>query len=636
MAKPLNSQPTPSPSVPSRVKSGGSASSANGPTTTGSPTSTTSSVRLSRVRLLAPWLLTLGGLFVLATAGVAAAAYAVQDRTIVRNTTVGGIDIGSLTSLEALEQIEKSWASFSENAFTYTLDGKTVHVPVTNSAASVEEVVLEIASFDPEKSVAAAFQYGHTGPWWRQAWERFSGYLGRRHEFGRFNLTSTAIEEVLRHEFSDYDQPAVNASIAFSGDKPRVTESKKGRRLDYAAALAATKRQLRRLDATPISLRIRDVQPDIPTTPALTILADRDAAKIVSRAPLALLDGEKRWMIDEPQLRDLVGFTIDGRTTAVGLDRVKTSAFLEKIRPAVDVAPRDAKFSVTDGRVEEFQTSVVGRELDAAATVTALQAALSAGRDEAIAVVTEVEPLTDTVTTNDLGITELVAEARTNFRGSPPNRVFNLSYGAKKLHGLLIKPGETFSLVQALGPIDQKNGWKPELVIKGARITPEFGGGLCQVATTLFRTALNAGLPITERRNHSLRISYYEPPIGLDATIYEPNPDLKFLNDYGFSLLLQTRVEGTELVFSFYGTKDGRTVDLPEPRVFNRVPIPPTQYIEVDDLKPGEEECQAPGHPGADAIATYTVKKANGETVTQEFKSHYRALPVICRVGKKT
>jgi vancomycin resistance protein YoaR len=205
---------------------------------------------------------------------------------------------------------------------------------------------------------------------------------------------------------------------------------------------------------------------------------------------------------------------------------------------------------------------------------------------------------------------------------------------AKKINGMLIQPNETFSLVTTLGKIDGAHGWKPELVIKGSKITPEFGGGLCQVATTLFRSALNAGLPIVERTNHSLRISYYEPPVGLDATIYEPKPDLRFTNNYSTPLLIQTEVKGTKLIFRLYGTKDGRTVSIPTPTVYNKVGIPATKYIEVDTLKPGETKCQKPGHPGADAIATYTVTYPDGTKKVQTFKSHYRAIGVICQVGK--
>ena len=625
-------------------KSGTSSSSANPPTPTASPNSTGSSAPRSAAstsaakpssKLLWPWLSVAGGLAVLGVIGVGAYAYTAQASGIVRAVTIGGQDVGSLTTLKALQETERAWKNFSASSFKFTFEGKTYNVPLSDVAASEEEVVLEVASFDAEGSVNAAYDFGHRGPWWEQAWARLSGYLGRRHEFGKFAFAPQTIEGVLDDQLAEYNKPAVDAGIRLEGDGVTVTPSATGKNVDLATALRSAKKRLVTFNPAPIALVIVEIQPDVTSSEQLATLAEAEIPEVLKRAPFILTQAEKTWTIDEQKLRELVGFEKVNQDITIGLDRAKTLAYLETLRKDIDIEARDAKFSITNGRVQEFQTSVVGRALDADATLARLRQSVRTDVEKTEAVVTETKPLTDTVATNDLGITELVAEARTNFRGSPPNRVYNLSFGAQKLHGLLIKPGEVFSLVHALGPIDGKNGWKPELVIKGVKITPEYGGGLCQVATTLFRSALNAGLPIVERTNHSLRISYYEPPIGLDATIYEPKPDLKFSNDYPNPLLLQTRIEGTELIFSFFGTKDTRVVDLPEPKVFNKTGIPPTKNIEVTDLKPGEKECQAPGHPGADAIATYTVTKADGTKIVQEFRSHYRPIPVICRVGKK-
>ena len=107
-------------------------------------------------------------------------------------------------------------------------------------------------------------------------------------------------------------------------------------------------------------------------------------------------------------------------------------------------------------------------------------------------------------------------------------------------------------------------GYLPELVIKNNKTIPEFGGGLCQVSTTMFRTALLAGLPILERRPHAYRVRYYDWPYGpgVDATVYQPHPDLRFKNDTKHYILIQTRIVGTRLYFDFYGTKEkeGRIV----------------------------------------------------------------------------
>lgn len=576
-----------------------------------------------------------GALLLLAAAG--AAVFAADTQRIVRGVTIGGLSVGGRTSLETLTLVKSRWKAFADRGFTFRAGSQTITIPVAGVTRDEEEVILDLANFDPQAAVDAAYAFGHDGPWWQQLRQRASGWLGRRHEVGRFSVDTVSLRKLLVDQLAKKETPARNASIVLAASGTiGLTPSGPGKSFAYDQAVRQAVRQTRTIDSRPIAITQVVVQPTIGSSPTLRRLAEKEAPLLLARAPLTITAGDKSWTLDRARMTKLVDFTvIDGRP-AIGFGLDKTTTYLETLRSHIDVAAQNAKFSMSDGRVKEFQASVTGRTLDIPASIKAMNDELVVGRGASTELVIETEkPLTDTVTTNDLGIKELVAEGRTNFRGSPPNRRYNLGYGAEKLNGLLIKPGETFSLVAALGEIDGAHGWKPELVIKqGGRITPEFGGGLCQVATTLFRAVLNAGLPVVERSNHSLRISYYEPPVGLDATIYDPHPDLRFTNDYPTYLLLQTRIEGDNLIFSFYGTSDGRTVDLPTPKVYNQVPIPAPKTIETDELKPGEKQCQAPGHPGADATATYTVTKADGTKVTQVFQSHYRAIGVICRVGK--
>ena len=172
-----------------------------------------------------------------------------------------------------------------------------------------------------------------------------------------------------------------------------------------------------------------------------------------------------------------------------------------------------------------------------------------------------------------MGLKELIGTATTSYAGSPSNRRYNIANGTKYLAGKLFKPGEEFSVVKSLGAVDATTGYLPELVIKENRTTPEYGGGLCQVSTTLFRAALNAGLKITERKNHSYRVSYYEREVGpgLDATIYLPSPDLKFLNDTPGWILIQGTVNNakSEVTFELYGTNDGRRSVVGKPVVYD-------------------------------------------------------------------
>ncbi|MBU4512181.1 VanW family protein, partial [Patescibacteria group bacterium] len=218
--------------------------------------------------------------------------------------------------------------------------------------------------------------------------------------------------------------------------------------------------------------------------------------------------------------------------------------------------------------------------------------------------------------------------------GSPTNRRHNIGVGANKLNGLLIAPDEEFSLVQTLGEVNAATGYLPELVIKGNKTIPEYGGGLCQIGTTMFRVALYAGLPITERRPHSYRVSYYEPA-GMDATIYIPRPDVKFINDTRNYLVLTTEIQDNILRFKLYGTNDNRKTEIENPpRIWNITYPGPTKLIETLDLAPGEKKCTESSHRGADTEFTRVVTYADSrEPIDEKWFSRYSSWQAVCLIG---
>lgn len=200
-------------------------------------------------------------------------------------------------------------------------------------------------------------------------------------------------------------------------------------------------------------------------------------------------------------------------------------------------------------------------------------------------------PDINTSQVNNLGIKELLAQGESNFAGSIPNRIFNIEKAASNMNGILVAPGETFSFDKYVGDISVTGGYRQAYVIKEGKTVLGDGGGVCQVSTTLFRAALNAGLPIIERTAHAYRVHYYEQDSqpGFDATIFTPNVDLKFKNDTSSYILVQTTVDEihTKLYFDLYGTKDGRQVSLSKPRIWDIVPPPPSLYQDDPTLAKG-------------------------------------------------
>ena len=243
----------------------------------------------------------------------------------------------------------------------------------------------------------------------------------------------------------------------------------------------------------------------------------------------------------------------------------ETAKTLDEISLAINQSTKAAKLVLEDGWATEFEPGQNGQVFDLYKT----SKLLASGQKNIQLPVLTSKPVSSLAETNDLGINELISVGESDFSGSPYNRRVNVSVGASKYQGLIIKPGEEFSFNKYLGEVDAANGFLPELVIKKSGLIAEFGGGLCQVSSTAFRAAMNAGLPITERRNHSFAVKYYAPQ-GTDATIYPGVVDFKFKNDLSSHLLMRTRIEGSILYYEFYGTKDARTITFDGPTQYDK------------------------------------------------------------------
>jgi vancomycin resistance protein YoaR len=248
----------------------------------------------------------------------------------------------------------------------------------------------------------------------------------------------------------------------------------------------------------------------------------------------------------------------------------KIYQFILNLSEKINKEKIEPKLVIENNKAVDFSAPQNGQELNAYASAFKALDALENGQTASDLVVLEVKPDSSLSQTNNLGITELIASGKSNFKGSPKNRRHNINVGVKKMKGVIVAPNEEFSFNKHLGPVEAEEGFLPELVIKKTGTVPELGGGLCQVSSTTFRAAINAGLPITQRRNHAYAVQYYAPQ-GTDATIYPGVVDLKFKNDTNGSILIWPYfMDKDNLVFDFYGTKDSRIVDVKKPIQYDR------------------------------------------------------------------
>lgn len=288
------------------------------------------------------------------------------------------------------------------------------------------------------------------------------------------------------------------------------------------------------------------------------------------------------------------------------------------------------------GSVSFEGQGLTGRSTDIVAAATLTKAALESDIATIVLPVTETQPAIDVrdPELQTMGIREVVTIGESVFARSPVNRRHNIGVGVEKFNGHLIPQGSVFSFVETLGPVNDRTGYRKELVIQGETTLPDYGGGLCQVSSTAYRGPWEYGLPIVQRKNHSYAVSYYSPQ-GTDATIYPPNVDMKFLNNTPGALLIQSFTDAQDRAFFiYYGTRDERKTEVFGPFITDRKPAPTVEKtVYTTEIPPGERQKAGERHDGMKAVWYREITTAGSGTVMERFFSDYEARPLTWQVG---
>jgi vancomycin resistance protein YoaR len=560
---------------------------------------------------------------------------------------IGSIKLSGKSFDEAFREVEKSSNQLIQDGLFFKYKEKEVVVSSLLIAPEDPGLSKEIFSFELEKSINEAYKFGRGKNIFLNIKNRISAFLSNKEIMVYYELNKEELTDVLVSNFYSLEDPGQDAKIdiKIKNNKFKITvlPEKLGKSFDYGLSIKRAENNLKNLSVAPIQMYMKTDYPKIKENDARNKIPL--VKKVLSVAPVSL---KYECLLDDNLVsfcpskeeklvsnQEFINWIVIGDEDEIRFDKEKIKIFLEEEASIINVAPQDAKFKIEDEKVLEFQESKDGVKLSIDKTLLDIEDKFLAQASSTANIIIEKDIAKNSIgAVNDLGIKELLGVGESSFAGSPQNRRHNIKIGASSLDGLLIKADEEFSLVSALGTIDAKAGYLPELVIKGNKTVPEYGGGLCQIATTGFRVALDSGLPITERRPHAYRVSYYEPA-GTDATIYIPKPDMKFLNDTGNYILIQTKIEGDNLTFEFWGTSDGREVEITEPKIFNIVSPGPTKIVETEDLEPGEKKCTESSHNGADAEFTRKITNALGEENEETWFSRYRPWQAVCLIGKE-
>ncbi|HEX9505947.1 MAG TPA: VanW family protein, partial [Acidimicrobiia bacterium] len=370
-----------------------------------------------------------------------------------------------------------------------------------------------------------------------------------------------------------------------------------------------------------------------PTVRATALTRAARQARVVLSAPVRLELGPTRWVLPRYRLAQLLQLPSNGRRT-LRIGGPAADEWLRKLGARIATPPKDATFAVNGPHVR-IVPDKPGLQLDAVRSAAAvLEAALHRLPRLRVAqlVVAEQPAKLTTAKAQAMGIRGVVSSYETIY-GGVANRIHNVQLVAHLVDDKLIAPGATFSFNKTTGDRNAAKGFLVAPVIVNGEVTTGLGGGVCQVSTTVFNAAFEAGLKITDRTNHALYISHY--PQGRDATVNYPDVDLKFVNDTGHWLLLRTFVGPGSLTVGLYGTPTGRKVTSTTTPLLSRGK-PPVKKTVDKTLKPGEKVVDDPGVPAMTTSVTRNVYDRGGKLLYHNtWYSSYRAVPELVRVGPK-
>ena len=453
---------------------------------------------------------------------------------------------------------------------------------------------------------------------------------------------------------AEIDRPVQEASVELVGTQVVAHDGQIGRQLDLATNLALVAVPLGSLTDAEIPLVVQQIAPEVldPTEQA-------GLARVMLSQPFTvnvpeMTSGDPGPFLFQPeQLAHLLTFRKVNTGTeaafALAMQDDKLAAFLAPLVEKLGRKPQNARylFDEASSQVVLYRTAARGRALNGEASASAIQAAIARGEHAASLVFDYTEAQAgDNETAAGLGITGLLPNGLqyTSFKGSTDSRIHNITLAAEKFNGVLVAPGEIFSMAEHLGDVSFDTGYAEALIIVGNSTIKGAGGGVCQVSTTFYRTVFMTGFPIVERHPHAYRVGYYENndgPVhlgaGFDATVFVPQVDFRFQNDSASWILMETDVDRASgrITWRFYSTSDGRTVDWTR-NVANRVDPPAPRWVENADLAPDEWKQVDWAVEGADAYVTRTVTRGGQIINSENINTHYVAWAAMCQYSPST
>lgn len=518
------------------------------------------------------------------------------------DASVQGVPIGGQTQSQARATIERELGGAAERPFDVVVGDR-------QDSLDPRELGLGV---DVDATVDRLFGFS-LDP--RVVWSHVNGG-------GEIDAVTTADGDAVRAGLLDLagrvDAAPVEGAVSLAGGVPVVTDPVQGRSLDVDAAADVVHDGW--LATTPLVLPAQVIEPGVDA-------ADVDAALagFVTPAlsgPLTVVAGTRPVVLEPAAFGPALRLDpVDGQLVPA-VDGEALRAAVVAVDPAVETAAQDARIELQNG-APVVVPSVDGTGIDAAALAAAVLPALTAPERTVTAAVSITPAAFTTEAAQALGVVQPISEFATNLTDNAV-RSENLRIAAQTVNGTLLKPGETFSLNDVLGARTPQKGYQPAGAISDGIFVDQVGGGVSQMATTLFNGMFFAGLEDVEHKPHSLYISRY--PEGREATVNYDNVDLKFANDSQYGVLIETWVGGGQVHTRFWGTKVWEISTTKGERHNYRQPTTTTSTA---------PDChnQAPAQ-GWDIDVTRTFSQNGAAVRTETFSTSYSAQRgIVCAAG---
>ncbi len=490
-----------------------------------------------------------------------------NNQKIALGVKAAGIEIGGEKET-AQEKLQTKWQEFAGRPIELKYQDKAWQITLNDLGFELNN----------QKTIGLACQLDKKNNFFSNLITQYQAILGQIQIKISYNLNLDKFQETTGQIFKEAEKPAQNAGLEFDSEKNkfRLAPASKGVIIDRQKLLLQLDSNIQTFARQPIKLSLILDSPTVENHEVET--AQNQAQHIISHQPYSLSFENWTYQITAEKLISWFKFlpiddpdNPDNQILGLEIDKDKVKDYLSQIAKNIDRPYTNAQLEIQDNRAVKFTPPADGFEVKQDQTYQRLIENLNSEKPaKNIAIIADTaKPKINLPMTNKLGINQLISQGTSNYAGSSNNRIHNIKTGANQISGYILPPEEELSFNQIIPETSAETGYLPEYVIKKNKTALEYGGGLCQVSTTLFRAAVNAGLNITERHPHAFPVGYYNPQ-GFDATVYSPWTDLRFINNTPNHILIDSYTSGYNLYFNLYGTDDGRQVKVKGPWILEK------------------------------------------------------------------